>query len=251
MVLMIKRIIMFSILILILQSFSSYAKQVVLNDTTEYVINPISNKLFTLSNNVTIQDNINHTFEGKLDTTFADYDVQYVASNGTGILLHIRMDGGSGSNTDRIQKFDCSGVSTTSVCSGGCGGNEFDDLHEFTVSFDALANNAKIFIDGAQQGIASLCIEFSEIGKINFTGIVSQSRVKNNLVIADEPVSAVCGNGNVETGEQCDDGNTNSGDGCSDICETEPVPIPEFTLVGIVLILISAGVYGLFQRRRL
>jgi cysteine-rich repeat protein len=36
---------------------------------------------------------------------------------------------------------------------------------------------------------------------------------------------SVCGNGAVEVGEQCDDFNTMSGDGCSDICmlETQPV----------------------------
>jgi fibro-slime domain-containing protein len=33
--------------------------------------------------------------------------------------------------------------------------------------------------------------------------------------------STVCGNGNVEAGEDCDDGNTVSGDGCSSTCKTE------------------------------
>ncbi|MFA6428387.1 MAG: DUF4215 domain-containing protein [Candidatus Buchananbacteria bacterium] len=31
----------------------------------------------------------------------------------------------------------------------------------------------------------------------------------------------VCGNGNIETGEQCDDANTQNGDGCSSTCQTE------------------------------
>ena len=31
----------------------------------------------------------------------------------------------------------------------------------------------------------------------------------------------VCGNGNVETGEDCDDGNNKNGDGCSDSCKVE------------------------------
>ncbi len=34
---------------------------------------------------------------------------------------------------------------------------------------------------------------------------------------------AVCGNGQVESGEQCDDGNLVSGDGCSSTCQTETV----------------------------
>ena len=32
----------------------------------------------------------------------------------------------------------------------------------------------------------------------------------------------ICGNGNVDPGEECDDGNTNNGDGCSSICKWEP-----------------------------
>ena len=32
---------------------------------------------------------------------------------------------------------------------------------------------------------------------------------------------AVCGNGDIETGEQCDDGNATSGDGCSSTCQIE------------------------------
>ncbi len=34
----------------------------------------------------------------------------------------------------------------------------------------------------------------------------------------------VCGNDEVETGEQCDDGNTANGDGCSSTCQTEVTP---------------------------
>lgn len=33
--------------------------------------------------------------------------------------------------------------------------------------------------------------------------------------------SSICGNGQVESGEQCDDGNTQSGDGCSSTCQFE------------------------------
>jgi len=35
------------------------------------------------------------------------------------------------------------------------------------------------------------------------------------------PQTTVCGNGQVEAGEQCDDGNATSGDGCSATCRTE------------------------------
>lgn len=37
--------------------------------------------------------------------------------------------------------------------------------------------------------------------------------------VAGNPVSADCGNGDVDEGEECDDGNRSSGDGCSYRCE--------------------------------
>jgi len=37
----------------------------------------------------------------------------------------------------------------------------------------------------------------------------------------------VCGNHQVEAGEQCDDGNTTAGDGCSATCEQEAAPMPD------------------------
>jgi cysteine-rich repeat protein len=42
--------------------------------------------------------------------------------------------------------------------------------------------------------------------------------------------AAVCGNGQIETGEQCDDGNSAAGDGCSATCQTEQVVTPRVTL---------------------
>lgn len=40
------------------------------------------------------------------------------------------------------------------------------------------------------------------------------------------PPAPVCGNGQLETGEQCDDGNTANGDGCSANCQTEAPTCP-------------------------
>jgi len=36
-------------------------------------------------------------------------------------------------------------------------------------------------------------------------------------------LTGLCGNGNLDAGEQCDDGNTTSGDGCSNLCVNEPL----------------------------
>ena len=41
------------------------------------------------------------------------------------------------------------------------------------------------------------------------------------------PMQAVCGNGQIETGEQCDDGNLANGDGCDALCQIEPATVPE------------------------
>jgi len=42
---------------------------------------------------------------------------------------------------------------------------------------------------------------------------------------AEVSPAAVCGNGNLETGEQCDDGNNQDSDGCSSICIFVPEPV--------------------------
>ena len=42
-----------------------------------------------------------------------------------------------------------------------------------------------------------------------------------DATVRDSHVSALCGNGALDTGEQCDDGNTDPGDGCNAQCEVE------------------------------
>lgn len=61
----------------------------------------------------------------------------------------------------------------------------------------------------------------------------------------------VCGNNQIELGEQCDDGNTDNGDGCSSICqEEEGGQIPEFTGIGVGLAAAGAGVLFFIARRK-
>ena len=51
----------------------------------------------------------------------------------------------------------------------------------------------------------------------------------DNLLVercTEVPPPPVCGDGNVDEGEQCDDGNTTNGDGCSSNCTVEPPPPP-------------------------
>ncbi len=51
----------------------------------------------------------------------------------------------------------------------------------------------------------------------DFGGEFNQSLTLNEL----PPEENVCGNGEINVGEECDDGNTNSSDGCSEMCEVE------------------------------
>ena len=61
--------------------------------------------------------------------------------------------------------------------------------------------------------------------------------------------SPVCGDGNLDEGEQCDDSNLEDGDGCSANCTIEEVePIPEFTSIGAGIALAGIGAY-LYRRR--
>jgi cysteine-rich repeat protein len=51
---------------------------------------------------------------------------------------------------------------------------------------------------------------------------VGAQAVEADLRTGSDPVVPVCGDGNVDAGEECDDGNTTSGDGCDASCADEP-----------------------------
>lgn len=60
------------------------------------------------------------------------------------------------------------------------------------------------------------------------------------------PPGPVCGNGEVEEGEECDDGNAADGDGCSSACAAEPPPVDgERLLAGY-----KESVYAIIQRNK-
>lgn len=60
---------------------------------------------------------------------------------------------------------------------------------------------------------------FGSIAKfLNFLGIKMNHKIDATL---NKNVTSVCGNGNIEPGEQCDDANTINGDGCNDVCMYE------------------------------
>ncbi len=50
------------------------------------------------------------------------------------------------------------------------------------------------------------------------------ARCMPDQVMVESNGDAVCGDGQLEAGEQCDDGNTEPGDGCSADCQTEVLP---------------------------
>ncbi len=50
-----------------------------------------------------------------------------------------------------------------------------------------------------------------------------------------EIIPSVCGNGQLQAGEQCDDGNLNPGDGCSELCQNEPGQVIPFDSVNASL----------------
>ncbi len=60
----------------------------------------------------------------------------------------------------------------------------------------------------------------------------------------------VCGDEQIDLGEQCDDGNADDNDGCSSICQEEEVEIPEFTGIGLGLATAGAGALIFFARRK-
>lgn len=66
-------------------------------------------------------------------------------------------------------------------------------------------------------GSISSIVSFGEDG----FGELYYCSIGNGDVYKIVPSTAVCGNNNIEAGEQCDDGDTMSGDGCSSTCQIE------------------------------
>ncbi|KHO45314.1 MAG: hypothetical protein QS98_C0011G0009 [archaeon GW2011_AR3] len=76
----------------------------------------------------------------------------------------------------------------------------------------------------------------------------------SSVCLIEEEGDPFCGDGNLDTFEQCDDGNNADGDGCSAKCQFENVPpdgeVPEFTTIGVTLALAGAAGIALSRRRK-
>lgn len=82
---------------------------------------------------------------------------------------------------------------------------------------DYLALQNCINASGPGAPASSACLPFDANGDfdIDFSDAADFQNAFTGTVLR------VCGNRNLETGEQCDDGNTISGDGCSSTCQVE------------------------------
>jgi len=185
-------LIVFVLLSITTLSFNSYAQKVYINDSSTYTIQPSSPKLFGLGVNITIQDNINHTFEGRVTTNFFRYDLQYVAGNGTGYLLELRFKGQT-TNADLIQNVSCTNGQVNNIFTGSSSATEFDNFHNFTIFFEASTNTARIFIDRQEVASTTICSNFNNTSSINFTSGQS-GEIKNNLILANNLPSQFIGN---------------------------------------------------------
>jgi uncharacterized repeat protein (TIGR03806 family) len=92
-----------------------------------------------------------------------------------------------------------------------------DDLY-----FDAASLPPGLSLD-RDTGIISGAA--TETGVWQVTVSASDGPAVSVVTFTWEVVSAVCGDGNVDPGEECDDGNTTSGDGCSAACTTEVIAV--------------------------
>lgn len=142
------------------------------------------NLTFSLSSNLTLNDNLNHTFEGRSSGSNADWDVEYVASNTTGFLLRIRVNDQAGTADDVISAVDCVNTGTLSgnICGPDCGGLDFAQFHNFTLLFNSTSLAAKIFIDDVSRGEANVCTNATQIGSIRFSRSAGLSYAIQNTV---------------------------------------------------------------------
>jgi len=146
-----------------------------------------SNLTFLLSQNLTIDNNLNHTFEGRSTGNNANWDVEYMASNTTGFLLRLRIDDEAGTLDDKILSIDCIDTSKTPtvICGPDCGGLDFSQFHNFTLLFNSTSLTAKISVDGVSRADIDICTNATQIGNVRFSRSAGTSyEVKNNLLTA-------------------------------------------------------------------
>ena len=185
------KVIFINVFILIILSLSSNAlPRVYLNDSTQFTISVGSpNRTLTLSKNLTIDDNINNTFEAKSTAGGAfNFDVEYIASNTTGFLLRFRIDDEAGTASDIMQKVDCintSDLALTTICDNGCGGNDFNVPHNYTVFFNSTSLTARIFIDSINRADVNICTNATQIGNVKYSRSQGSVDIQNNLLFAD------------------------------------------------------------------
>ena len=181
------RLLFIYVLMGVLLALTSYASpKVYLDQAAQFTLSGGSpNSTLTLSANLTLEDNINHTFEGRSNSA-GNLDVIYMPSNSTNFLLRFRIDDEAGTVGDIIQKVDCVDTSTLSpVCDNGCGGNDFSAFHRFDVIFNLTSSSAKIFIDGTAQASIDVCTGITQIGSVRFSRQSGTIDIRNVLVTAD------------------------------------------------------------------
>ncbi len=139
--------------------------------------------------------------------------IPYVCGNGDLESGETCDDGNTASNDG------CSSTCVTepAVCGNGVkdSGEECDDgtNNSDTRPCTSKCKTARCGDELVQSGVE----ECDHGDKNGTTGDTCDSSCKN--------VVAVCGNNQLEAGEECDDGNTDNGDRCSSICKNE-VPVP-------------------------
>jgi len=170
------------ILVFAILASTGYSLKTYANYTQEFDISAASHFFLNFTSNLSINDNMNHTFEGRGAGGTAVFNVEYISGNRSGFLIKLEIDNAN----DRVRAFQCNGDAPTGeICSGGCGGHDFSSYKNFTVLVKPASSEAEIFINYVSVGTTSLCSGIQQVDMINFTRSASLSKSQNNLVIGD------------------------------------------------------------------
>ncbi|MBI2523506.1 hypothetical protein HYW19_03880 [Candidatus Woesearchaeota archaeon] len=194
------KIIFLLILVIWILPIPGYAlpKRIYLNESSSVIIDGSpTHDNYTLSSNLSIEDEINLTFEAQVNSN-GKFEVEFTNKNQSNYLLRLRIDDQGGMTPEQqIFRVDClneSKIPPTPFYNDGNGGLNFAVFNNFSFVFDSSVNKSNIYVGNTNLGQMDICGNVSEVGYISFIWVAQDIEVKSRIVTANNKPPQFIGN---------------------------------------------------------